>query len=191
MREDIEYIVINKVVNGDELAYRYIIDRYKNFVFNIAFKVLRNHEDAEEVTQDSFLKAYKALKNFKGDCKFSTWLYRIAFNSAVSRTRKNVISKENIDDVPEIQFENVDNLSAIENINRNERKIFINKALEKLSDEEQVLVTLFYFEENSIAEVSEVTGLDSNNVKVKIHRARKKLYVALCDQLQKEVKEIL
>ena len=94
MREDIEYIVINKVVNGDELAYRYIIDRYKNFVFNIAFKVLRNHEDAEEVAQDSFLKAYKALEDFKGDCKFSTWLYRIVFNTAVSKTRKKVSTEK-------------------------------------------------------------------------------------------------
>ena len=191
MREDIEYIVINKVINGDEHAYRFIIDRYKNFVFNIAFKVLRNQEDAEEVTQDSFLKAYNALNDFKGECKFSTWLYRIVFNTAVSKTRKKVISQEDIEEVPEIQFENVDVLSASENLRKNERKKFINKAMEKLSDEEQVLITLFYFKENSVAEVSEITGLDISNVKVKIHRARKKLYKALCDHLQREVNEIL
>jgi len=191
MRENIEHIVINKVINGDELAYRYIVDRYSKYVFNIAFKVLRNHEDAEEVTQDSFLKAFKALKDFKGDSKFSTWIYKIAFNSAVSKTRKKVISKEDIDDIPEIQFENVDLLSATDNLRKGERKKYITRALEKLSDEEQVLITLFYFEENSIAEVSEITGLELNNVKVKIHRSRKKLHRALCEDLQKEVKEIL
>ena len=191
MRENIEHIVINKVVSGDELAYRYIVDRYKDYVFNIAFKVLRNHEDAEEVTQDSFLKAYKALKDFKGESKFSTWIYKIAFNSAVSKTRKKVISKEDVNEVPEIQFDNIDILSATDSLKKSERKKYISRALEKLSVEEQVLVTLFYFEENSIAEVSEITGLDISNVKVKIHRARKKLYKALCDDLQEEVKEIL
>ena len=191
MREDIEYIVINKVVKGDQQAYRYLIDRYKHYVFNIAFRILKNHEDAEEVSQDSFLKAYKALKDFKGDCRFSTWLYRIAFNTAVSRTRKQVVVQETIDNVPEIQYDNVDILSATESLSKKERKVFITRAMEKLSDEEQILITLFYFEENSMAEVSEVTGLDTNNVKVKIHRARKKLFSSLSDQLKNEVKELL
>ena len=191
MREDIEYIVINKVVKGDQQAYRYLIDRYKHYVFNIAFRILKNHEDAEEVSQDSFLKAYKALKDFKGDCRFSTWLYRIAFNTAVSRTRKQVVAQETIDNVPEIQYDNVDILSATESLSKKERKVFITRAMEKLSDEEQILITLFYFEENSMAEVSEVTGLDTNNVKVKIHRARKKLFSSLSDQLKNEVKELL
>ncbi len=101
MKEEIEDIIIDKIIQGDKSACRIIIDKYKSFVFNLAFRIVNNREDAEEVTQDSFIKAFRYLESFNRKAKFSTWLYRITFNTAVSKTRKKKVEKNSINDVPE------------------------------------------------------------------------------------------
>jgi RNA polymerase sigma factor (sigma-70 family) len=98
MKDDIEDIIIGKIKDGDFSACRYIVDKYKSFVFNIALRILRNREDAEEVAQDSFIKAFKAIDTFRYQSKFSTWLYRITFNNAISRTRQKKFFQEEINE---------------------------------------------------------------------------------------------
>lgn len=181
MKEEIEDIIIGKIKNGDFNACRYIVDKYKSFVFNIALRILKNREDSEEVAQDSFIKAFKAIDSFKYQSKFSTWLYRITFNNAISRTRqKKFFQVEINEEIIELKY-----LSAcadgFENLNRNDRRNILRNAIENLSQEESLLISLYYYEENSMAEVAEVVGLDENLVKVKIHRARKKLHDLLLD----------
>jgi len=85
-KEDKFYI--EKVLKGDTTAYADIVNKHKEMVFTIAVKILRNREDAEEIAQDAFVKAFQALPGFKGEARFSTWLYRIVYNAAISQSRK-------------------------------------------------------------------------------------------------------
>ena len=191
MKEEIEDIIIDKIIQGDKSACRIIIDKYKSFVFNLAFRIVNNREDAEEVTQDSFIKAFRYLESFNRKAKFSTWLYRITFNTAVSKTRKKKVEKNSINDVPEEMlpvdaFEKSFNL-----LKEQQQKKYISIILAKLSAEERGLVTMYYLEEMPVEDISDATGLTKSNVKVKIHRARQKLYVHLSHLLKQEAREIL
>jgi RNA polymerase sigma-70 factor (ECF subfamily) len=191
MKAEIENIVIDKIKGGDFSACNFIVDKYKAFVFNICIRIVRNKEDAEEVAQDSFVKAFKSIDGFKHESKFSTWLYRITFNNAVSKTRgKKVFNSEINESVSEsANLSHVSN--GLENLKKIDRKIVLKKAMERLSEEEDLLISLYYFEENSIAEVSEITGLEVNYIKVKVHRARKKLYYSLSEIMGIKMEDVL
>ncbi|MBR9999573.1 MAG: sigma-70 family RNA polymerase sigma factor [Cyclobacteriaceae bacterium] len=191
MKEEIEDIIIGKIKSGDLSACRYIVDKYKSFVFNIALRILKNREDAEEVAQDSFVKAFKAIDTFKYQSKFSTWLYRITFNNAISRTRQKKFFQEEInEDITESKYLTVC-ADGLENLNRQDRRNILRSAIENLNKEESLLISLYYYEENSMAEVADITGLDENLVKVKIHRARKKLHNTLFELLGVKQEDVL
>lgn len=144
-------------------------------VFTIALKVLKNREDAEEIAQDAFLKAYNALGKFKRESKFSTWLYRIVYNTAISKARKKKIKIETID--YEIRDNDlIEEISTFENTtDREEQEKFIKQAIDELPELESILITLYYREEMSIDQIAEIVGLSSSNVKVKLYRIRKKI----------------
>jgi len=79
---------IEKVINGDTSAYTNLVNKHKDMVYTIALRIARNHQDAEEIAQDVFLKAFQSLESFRQKSKFSTWLYRIVYNTAISKIRK-------------------------------------------------------------------------------------------------------
>lgn len=191
MKAEIEDIVIQKIRLGDYNACNFIVDKYKSFVFNICMQIVRNREDAEELAQDSFIKAFKSIDGFKQESRFSTWLYRISFNNAISKTRSRTIFKKEIDD----NVADSENFSSgsdgFESLSRADRKKVLRKAMENLSEEENLLISLYYFEENSIAEVSEITGMETNYIKVKVHRARKKLYNSLSEVMGIKMEDVL
>jgi RNA polymerase sigma-70 factor (ECF subfamily) len=191
MKSNKDNYYIQKIKNGDAGAYAYLVDRHKKMAFNIAMQIIGNREDAEEITQDAFLKAYQALDTYKGESKFSTWLYRIIYNASISKMRKKKIDQVSIDDDYNASVNVKSTQSALQALTNEEQKLYINKALNKMSGDEKTIIHLFYLEENSIDEVSEVTGLSVANVKVKLHRSRKKLYGILELFLQKELKTIL
>lgn len=167
---------IEKVLAGDVSSYAMLVAKHKNLVFSIVLKILNNREDAEEIAQDIFLKVYQSLNTFEKKSKFSTWLYRIAYNTAVSKTRKkklefvpmeeSIVSNYSTDEIQQ-------NMYALE---ENEKQAFLEKAMNNLAEEDHLLITLFYKSENSVEDISEITGLTVSNVKVKLHRIRKKLY---------------
>ena len=181
---------IDKVLDDDVNAYASLVDKHKNMVFTIALKIVRNREDAEEIAQDVFVKAYQSLASFKKESKFSTWLYRIVYNAAISKTRKKNIETTNINyDIVENYSEDDinDNLNRLDN---NEQKTIINTVLKKLNPEDHLLVTLYYFEEKSIDEISEIVNISQSNVKVKLFRIRKKLYGEIQYLIKSQHKEI-
>jgi len=185
-KDDIYYI--EKVKEGQTNYFSYIVERYQDIVFSIALKVLRNREDAEEMAQESFIKAYKSLHTFKGNAKFSTWLYRITYNSCISEVRRKKIHFASTDEV-EIKDETTElNFDEIPEKNREKA---IKQALEKLPEDEYTLILLYYFEEQSIEEISKVTKLSESNTKVKLYRARKKLYTILNEMMKDELYTIL
>lgn len=185
-KDDIYYI--EKVISGQTNYFSYIVEKYQNIVFSIALKVLGNREDAEEMAQESFIKAYKSLHTFKGKAKFSTWLYRITYNNCISEVRKK---KQHFMSTDDVQIKDETEEMNLDGIPEENRAKYIQAALKKLPEDEYTLVMLYYFEDQSIEEVSSVAGLSQSNTKVKLHRARKKLYTILNDMLHEELYTIL
>lgn len=176
-QEDSHYI--DRVLSGDFSAYGQLVAKHKNLVFSIALKILNNREDAEEIAQDTFLKAFHALKTFERKSKFSTWLYRIVYNAAISKTRKKKLDLIPMDNYLIHNYPDEDYGSSMDMIDPEEQRIMITRAMKSLSDDENLLITLFYKGENSIEDISQITGLTTSNVKVRLHRIRKKLHEEL------------
>lgn len=185
-KDDIYYI--ERVLSGQTNNFSFIVEKYKDIVFSIALKVLRNREDAEEMAQESFIKAFKSLHTFKGKAKFSTWLYRITYNNCISEVRKKKLKYVSTDDVQIPDEPEEINLDGIPEENRSK---YIKAALEKLPEVEYTLVLLYYFEDKSIEEIAKITRISESNVKVKLFRARKKLYAILNEMLKDELHTIL
>ena len=185
-KDDIWYI--ERVLKGDTQYFSYFVDKYKDIVFSIAMKVLRNREDAEEMAQESFVKAFKSLHTFKGDAKFSTWLYRITYNNCISEVRKKKLKFVSTDDV---QISDEPEEMNLDGIPAENRAKYVKEALEKLPEDEYTLILLYYFEDKSIEEISGITKLSESNAKVKLFRARKKLYTILNEMLKEDIYTIL
>jgi RNA polymerase sigma factor (sigma-70 family) len=182
---------IREILNGNPSRFSYFVSEYKDMAYSIAYRIVNNREDAEEIVQDSFVRAYKSLRKFRGSSKFSTWFYRIVVNRALSiktRIKKEIIEID-INTIPETQLEETDN--AYRNLTQIDRVKFINCALQELYEEDRLLLTLYYLNENSVDEITEITKISVENVKMKLLRARKKLYVVLEKSLKLELKSIL
>jgi RNA polymerase sigma-70 factor (ECF subfamily) len=182
-QEDSHYI--ERVINGDVSAYSSLVEKHKNLVFSIALKILNNREDAEEIAQDTFLKAYSSLKSFEKKSKFSTWLYRIAYNSAISKKRKKKMEVVEIDEHIMFNYSTDEISSSVHHLQESEQIQLIDKALQTIPEDDNLLITLFYKSEHSIEDISYITGLTQSNVKVKLHRIRKKLYESIQEMVKK------
>lgn len=171
--------LINAISNGDTVAYAQLVNRYKDLVYTLALRMLKHKEEAEEVAQDTFIKVFKSLDKFKGDAKFSTWIYRVAYNTCLDRIKKN---KKHFNDIAidEITFNKLDTIdNALDNLIKAEKHQLLKKCINKLPEESSALITLFYFEELSLDEISKIINVEANTVKVKLFRARKKLAIIL------------
>jgi RNA polymerase sigma factor (sigma-70 family) len=190
MQSEQEAYWIQKVIDGDAAAFAHLVQQYKDLVYTIAFRITKNAEDAEEVAQDSFLKAFRYLKSFRQESKFSTWLFRIVHNTAISKQRKLKIDYASTDDraVLNIGADELEN--GFHSFNFMQRRHYLRLAMEQLSGEEANLVGLFYYNELSMAEIQEVTGMEISNIKVKLHRVRKKMHDILRSLLKDELEEI-
>ena len=173
-QDDNEYI--GKVLNGDISAYASLVAKHTNLVFSIVLKIVNNREDAEEISQDVFLKAYQSLNTFEKKSKFSTWLYRIAYNAAISNTRKKKVEMVAIEEMVITNYSTDEISRNITEFDENDRQLILEKALKQLPEDDNLLITLFYKNENSVEDISEITGLSESNVKVRLHRIRKRLY---------------
>ncbi|MEX1383507.1 RNA polymerase sigma factor [Lutibacter sp.] len=170
---------IQETLNGNVNAYAFLVEKYKQMVFTLSIRIVKNKEEAEEISQDVFVKAYTNLKNFKGESKFSTWIYKIGYYASLDTIKRNKrqLNPENIDEIYEGDIGVLQD--ALSYLEERERKNIIKKSLLKLNEDEQVILTLYYFEELPLKEISEVVNLSSDNVKVKLFRARKKLATIL------------
>ncbi|MNQ71613.1 ECF RNA polymerase sigma factor SigW [compost metagenome] len=180
---------ITKILKGDTKSFAVLVDRYKDLVFTLAIRMLKNREEAEEVSQDVFVKVFKSLSKFKGDSKFSTWIYRITYNSCLDTLKKykqeyHIIP---VDVYTEHQVMIIDN--AFDALVEKEQRQAIEDCLYRLPSEDSFLLTLYYFEGQSLDEISKILGLTANNVKVKLFRSRKKLTSILKQRVEPEIIE--
>jgi RNA polymerase sigma factor (sigma-70 family) len=180
---------IDRILQGETNLFAVLVNRYKDMIFTLSLKMVKNKEEAEEAAQDTFIKVYNSLSKFKGDSKFSTWIYKIAYNACLDRLKKNKKEDLNIsiDEFSSHLVKTMDNaLSALED---KERKQAIQNCLNLLPREDNFLLTLFYFEDQNLEEIGKIMDINANNVKVKLFRSRQKLAVILKKQLEPEIVE--
>jgi len=185
-----ESYYIHRVRNGDRDAYAWLVDRYKDMVYTLCIRMLGNEMDADEAAQDVFVKAYRSIGSFQEKSKFSTWLYRIAYNHCISVIRRKVKVIDLVDEIPE-EHEGNEEMGGMELLSAQERSKYLRQAIDSLPETDAVVVTLFYYEELSLEEIAGVTGLTNNNIRIKLHRSRKKLYRELQKMLNSEVSSIM
>ncbi|WP_241507264.1 RNA polymerase sigma factor [Aquimarina sediminis] len=187
MNHQSDQYYITQVLEGKVNAFSVLVERYQGLVYTVVYRMLKNKEQAEEVAQDSFIKAFKSLSKYRGDAKFSTWLYTIAYRKSLDaiKVSKRMITSELIEEVSEGEIERVSD--ALNYLQEKERKKIISDSILKLPEEEAAIVTLYYFEEKSVKEIVEIVGLTADNVKIKLYRSRKKLYSILGQHILPEI----
>ena len=173
-----EMHIISSVLTGKTECFSYFLDAYGQQIFNLIVRMTGSPEDAEELTQDSFMKAFEHLSSFNGNSSFSTWLYRIAYNTTLSALRKKRKEEQTFD---ERVWNTISDTEAEQAMDADDEKqiLLLKKALEKLTADEQAIVSLFYEEEKTVADICYILHLTESNVKVKLHRIRKKLYLLM------------
>lgn len=182
---DIE--IIDSVLQGNTNDYSLLISRYKHKAFSLLKRMLKNEMDAEEVLQDCFVKSFFALKSFKREAKYSTWFYRIVFNSAVTKLsgKRRKIEQEML------SIDNEDNplsLSIPDEEFSKEKSEILNYAINELPENYAAVITLFYLESLSCEEISKIINTSVNNVKVLLHRSRSALKEIIAQKhLEKEL----
>lgn len=187
---DIE--LIDKTLAGDKPAYAELMKRHQRFVFTLALRFTRGREDAEEIAQDCFIKAYRALHNFKQTSKFSTWLYSIVYTTAMTFLRKKKLKVQSIDDEEcSLQLESQVSELSFDELEHRSKMVFVNRAIDQLLPGDAAIITLFYQGEQSLEEIGLALGMETNTVKVKLHRARHRLKEKIERILQHEVRELI
>lgn len=163
---------INRILAGDTSCFACLLDKYSQPLFALIFRIVQNREDAEELTEDVFIKAFRQLESFRGEGNFANWLYRIAYNMAISAVRKKKIEYLSIED------------SQLTNVSEEEVQEALGSygTAQQLEWLDRALIQLFYMEEKSLEDLTGITGLSLSNLKVKLHRIRKKLYVLLTEE---------
>lgn len=170
-RDEIE--LVRNILDGETKAFSILVERYQGRLHSLIGRITGCREDAEELTQDVFIKAYTKLGTFRNGCSLSTWLHRIAYNTAISATRKKKLVYTDFDGL-----ENIADGAVDEMLNRedDERLLLqIEQALAHLGPDDRALLELYYTQQKPVAEVAAITGLSEANVKIKLFRVRKKI----------------
>ena len=154
--------IIKEILNGKTEQYEYFLDRYGQQVFVLVDRIVSCQEDAEELTQDVFLKAFQQLSSFKAESSFSTWIYRIATNLAISAVRKKRNDVLRLDDSVFANLSDTQVDEALEDDSEEQRER-LQQAMNQLEADERALITLYYLEEKPLAEVAFILGMTEGN----------------------------
>lgn len=181
--------LINRSKAGDTLAFRDLVNAYKDVSLTLAYSVLKDKSLAEDAVQTAFIKVYQKLHTFKQTSKFSTWLYRIVINTSYNLLKQQKYHSE-IDDVVEYAVKTDSKLETI-GLNEQDQKKYIHLALNKIKADEALVLRLFYLYEHSIVEIKEITRFSTSKIKVDLHRGRKNLEIQLKKLLGIEIMHLL
>ncbi|WP_332736956.1 RNA polymerase sigma factor [Flavihumibacter sp.] len=186
---DIE--IIQQVLKGNQSVYASLVNKYQNYVFTIVLRYINSREDAEEVAQDVFVKAYRSLSDFRGESKFSTWLYTITTTSCITFLRKKKLDVHSLDNEKVMAHaENIDGGMRANQVEQKSRVTMVNQAIAMLSPDDAQVITLFYKGEQSLDEIAQVLGQETNTVKVRLHRARQRLKEKMEKHFRAEVRDL-
>jgi RNA polymerase sigma-70 factor (ECF subfamily) len=168
--------IIKRVLQGEQALFAHLVERYQQYVFTLVGRFAASREDTEEISQDVFVKAYRSLADFRGEAKFSTWLYTIVRTSCITFLRKKRLDTTSLDNERTfLQLESKESGFNANAVERKSRHAMVNAAIQMLSPDDSQVLTLFYKGEQTLEEIGRIMGLDPNTVKVKLHRARNRL----------------
>lgn len=186
-----DHELIQEVLTGNQAAYGELVTRYQSLAFTLAFRILGQREEAEEVAQDAFVKAYRHLADYRGQSRFSTWLYTIVNNTAISFLRKKKPDLRSLDE--EGVLERVDSRDSsfrADGVEQKSRRDLVNRAIRLLQPEDARILLLFYQAEQSLEEVASILGVETNTAKVRLHRARTRLRDKMQTVFPEEIKSL-
>lgn len=184
LHEKDERKIIERILCGHADDFSYFVDRYSDCIFSLIAKIVTVQEDAEEIVQDTFLAAYTHLADYTSASSFSTWLYRIAYNKAVSHLRK-IRQRVYLDDTAVDLVDDSDADRALR-IETDERLTLLAMAVEELPPDDKMLVVLYHLEERTASDVAYIMGMTEQNVRTRLHRVRKKLYLLMKEKMENE-----
>jgi RNA polymerase sigma factor (sigma-70 family) len=168
--------LIQQALAGSQPAFATLVKRYEKYVFTLVLRWVRNREEANEVAQDCFLKAFRYLGDFRGESKFTTWLYKIAYTTSLNHLRRHKPDIRSLDDDEQpLALADSGTPDAGHEMERIERQVALQDAISLLSEEDAAIITLFYLHELSLDEICQVTGLSLTNAKTRLCRARQRL----------------
>ena len=169
-----EQELIARILDGHAEDFGYFIERYSQEAFAIVVRLVPQQEDAEELVQDAFVRAFNRLETFAGRSSFSTWICRIAYTTAVSWLRKRRIRYLSIDEQPKLTDTEVD--EALDDESRIEE---LRRAITLLKPDEQTLITLFYYDNRPLNDIAYILDAEPNTLATRLHRIRRKLYLLM------------
>ncbi|MFN0016339.1 MAG: RNA polymerase sigma factor [Saprospiraceae bacterium] len=169
-------ILIQQALSGRQSACSLLVKRYEKYVFTLALRFVKNREDAHEVAQDCFMRMFRYMADFRGECRFTTWLYRIVYSTSLNHLRKKTPEIQSLDDDQRpIQLKNDLVPDASRAMERDDRNATLRQAIDLLSYDDASIITLFYLYEQSLEEICQVMELTMTNAKTKLCRARQRL----------------
>ena len=169
-----EQELIARILDGHAEDFGYFLERYSQEAFAIVVRLVPQQEDAEELVQDAFVRAFNRLETFEGRSSFSTWICRIAYTTAVSWLRKRRIKYLSIDDQPKLTDTEVD--EALDDESRIEE---LRRAISLLKPDEQTLITLYYYDNRPLNDIAYILDAEPNVLATRLHRIRRKLYLLI------------
>ena len=183
---DEEPALIQRAQKGDHDAFAALVNEHQRYVYNLAFRVVRDENEALDLTQETFVRAWTALPNFRGQSQFRTWLYRITTNLCYNRLpglrrSLNDLGDDVIGEIPETNLDN-----PAQKFEGNEIKTHLYKAIDDLDPNYKLLITLRYQNDLSYEEISSTLNLPLGTVKTGLFRAKEKLRLALANYLLEE-----
>jgi len=183
--------IIELVKNGDVTAFSELINAYQQMAFTLSNSILKNREEAQEATQDSFVKVFQKLNEFRGDSAFSSWLYKIVYHTSLSKLRLRKKSGLSLDENIIREYDVINDYQENDILENHDKQKMLKLAMSELKDDDAAIVLLFYYKELSIDEITEITGLSQSNVKIKLHRSRKQLQDRLLQLMKNELSSLL
>ncbi len=187
--KDVDFYLINKIKEGDTIAFKQLVEKYKDVSLSLVVSILKDQSAAEDVLQDAFVKVFKAIDKFKFKSRFSTWLYRIVINTSYNALKKEKVNVK----IEDIESGNIIDPVAIgiDKMNTTDQNNYIQRAFEMLRHDEALVLRLFYLSELSINEIHKITDFSLAKIKVDLHRGRDNMYFYLKKMLGNEVKHLL
>lgn len=172
-------ILIENTLQGDQNAFKQLVLKYQDYMYTVCFNILKNKPEAQEATQDTFVKAYRALSTYSSQAKFSTWLYRIAYRTSLDilRKRKDTVTLDGV----AYGLSNKE-VSIEDRLEGQALKEQLRQAIFRLPSKEAGIIKMFYLDDMNIKELAVATDQSISNVKVILYRARKKLSKIISEQ---------
>ncbi len=165
--------LILQIKGGNINAFRHLVDKYRNMVWHLVWRMVRQHEDAEDLCQDVFVKVYHSIGKFRGDSKLSTWIGSVAYNVTTDYLRKKGRSKVLFtDESGRLEIALTDPADPLKTLTRDDLKALIHRIIAELPLQHRTVITLYHLEQFSYVEIAEITGMPEGTVKSYISRGR-------------------